>query len=80
MPVVVADFRREYGISLEALQGLHPVEFSILLHGLSAQSRLVMELAQSATVPQVRPPADLDDYVAQLRRHPGINLEVIGGR
>lgn len=74
---MVADFRREYGLSLDAALDLEPVEFAALVHGLSADSRVVFELGRSATVESELPPDDVDEFVAQLQRHPGMKVEVI---
>lgn len=75
--MVVADFRREYGLSWSALLDLDPAEFCVLLFGLSNKARLVGQLAvAAATVPAVKPQS-VDEFVSQIQRHPRAVVEVV---
>ncbi len=74
---VVADFRREYGISWADLRALPAIEFAVLFNGLSPQSRTVAEWSKAAaTVPDVEPKT-VDEFVARIQRHRGAVVEVV---
>ncbi len=74
----MADFRREYSLSWEQLNDLDVAEFTSLIFGLSAESRLVDELSKTATVePMQEQPRTADEFAAHLSRHPGAVVEVI---
>jgi len=75
--VVVADFRREYGISWNDLLELDVAEFCVIVFGVSREARLVEKVASAAaTVPVVKPQS-VDDFVAQIQRHPRAVVEVV---
>lgn len=74
---MIADFRREYGLSWAALLALPAVEFAVLLNGLSQSSRTVEEWSRAAaTVPDVEP-RTVDEFVARIQRHRGAVVEVV---
>ena len=65
-PLIVADFRREYGLDPDGLAGLSVREFVWLLQGLSVDARFMR--AWAATPKHVYRPEDIAAIKAAARR------------
>lgn len=63
---VIADFRRDYGISRAGLGELDITEFAALFVGLSGEARTVARIQQSAARVKTEVPRSRDAYLAQL--------------
>lgn len=74
---VVADFRREYGLSWSGLLALPAGEFAVLLNGLSDTSRTVAEWSRAAATVEPVEPKNVDEFVARIQRHRGAVVEVV---
>ena len=74
---VVADFRREYGLSWHALRDLPALEFAVLVNGLSSSSRTVAEWSAGAATVNSVEPRSVDEFVARVQRHRGAVVEVV---
>lgn len=63
---VIADFRRDYGITREDLGDLDLIEFTVLFLGLSGEARTVARIQQGAARVKTEVPRSRDAYLAQL--------------